>query len=263
MTNKELTIIGATGFLSTTITQQLSSSGVSIRVIARNPEKARKTLPSNVEIVKGDVSDLQSLTKALKGTETLYIHLNTETTDMSLPFYTEREGIQNIVEAAKLNNVKHILQIAGLESLHEELFHNGTIETRKIREAGMKFIEDSGIPYTFFYCSFFADSFVRFVDNNAVYLFGELPNPVYFTNSHQLAEYVFQAISNPVAYNQKYSVQGSKGLTFQEAAEQFFEHYNPDVTVNQMPLDAVQQLGLPSEEAMFIERIWDLLRGFK
>ncbi|USD42891.1 NAD(P)H-binding protein [Vibrio sp. SCSIO 43135] len=155
MTNKELTIIGATGFLSTTITQQLSSNGVSIRVIARNPENARKTLPSNVEIVKGDVSDPQSLTKALKGTETLYIHLNTETTDLSLPFYTEREGIQNIVEAAKLNNVKHILQIAGLESLHEELFHNGTIETRRIREAGMKFIEDSGIPYTFFYCSFF------------------------------------------------------------------------------------------------------------
>ncbi|GAM65303.1 hypothetical protein JCM19232_4268 [Vibrio ishigakensis] len=98
---KQLTIIGGTGFLSTSITKQLSSLGVSVRVVARNPEKARQILPSSVEVVRGDVSDTGSLEKALEGTETLYIHLNTETVDMNLPFYTEREGVRNIVEAAK------------------------------------------------------------------------------------------------------------------------------------------------------------------
>ncbi|WDE07838.1 NAD(P)H-binding protein [Thalassomonas viridans] len=261
MANKKLTIIGATGFLSTTITRQLVNDGVTVRVVARNPENAKKILPDSVEIVGGDVSDKQSLITALKGTDALYIHLNTETTDMNLPFYTEREGVQNIVEAAKANKVKHIMQIAGLESLHDDFFLNGTIETREIREAGMKLIEDSGIPYTFFYCSFFADSFIRFVDNNALYLFGDLPHKIFFTNSFQLARHIHQAIENPRALNQKYPVQGHEAMTFQEATQRFFMIYDPEVSVQKLPLETVNELGLPATEAAFLRRIWEVCGG--
>jgi len=262
MASKTLTIIGATGFLSTTITQQLVNSGVAVRVVARNPEKAKEVLPDGVEIVEGDVSDEQSLIRALQGTSTLYIHLNTETTDMNLSFYTEREGVENIVKAAKANKVKHIMQIAGLESLHEEFFLNGSIETRKIREAGMKFIKDSGIPYTFFYCSFFADSLIRFVDNNVVYLFGELPFKTFFTNSYQLAEHIHQAIQNPKAINQHYPVQGSEAMTFLEAAQRFFSAYDPQVSTQQLPLKVVSELGLSPSETEFLRHVWDVAGGF-
>ena len=262
MVSKNLTIIGATGFLSTTITQQLVNSGVTVRVVSRNPEKAKKVLPDGVEIVEGDVSDEKSLFSALKGTSTLYIHLNTETTDMNLSFYTEREGVENIVKAAKANKVKHIMQIAGLESLHEEFFLNGSIETRKIREAGMKFIEDSGIPYTFFYCSFFVDSFIRFVDNNVVYLFGDLPYKIFFTNSYQLAEHIHQAIQNPKALNQKYPVQGCEAMTFLEAAQRFFSIYDPQVSPQKLPLEVVSELGFPPLEAEFLKHVWEVTGGF-
>ncbi|NOI57901.1 SDR family oxidoreductase [Vibrio coralliilyticus] len=263
MTHKKLTIIGATGFLSTTITHQLASNGVAIKAIVRDIEKAHKLLPDDVEFVEGDVSDIQSLTRALAGTNTLYIHLNTEIVDDDISFYTEREGVRNIVEAAKANEVQHIIQIAGLESLHEEFFLNGTIETRAIREAGMKYIEDSGIPFTFFYCSFFADSFIRFVDNNSVYLFGDLPHRIHFTNSYQLAEHIQQAINNPNSLNQRYSVQGFEGMTFLEAAQRFFAVYDPDIRVENLPLEAIDELGLPAVEAKFFKRIWEVCEGLK
>ncbi|MBK1875769.1 SDR family oxidoreductase [Pelagicoccus mobilis] len=263
MAKKELTIIGATGFLSTTITKHLVSLGVKVQVVVRDPENAKNALPDCVEIVQGDVSDAESLIRALDGTETLYIHLNTETTDMNLPFYTEREGVQNIVQAAKHNGVKHIMQIAGLESLHEEFFLNGTIETRKIREAGMKCIEDSDIPYTFFYCSFFADSFTRFVDNNVAYLFGILPHEAHFTSSFQLAGHIFEAIDNSQALNQRYPVQGSEAMTFADAAQRFFKVYDPKVSVQTLPLETIDQLGLPLAEAAFLKRIWEVCAGFE
>ena len=155
-----------------------------------------------------------------------------------------------------------MMQIAGLESLHDEFFLNGSIETRKIREAGMKFIEDSGIPYTFFYCSFFADSFLRFVDNNVAYLFGDLPYEVFFTNSFQLAEHIHKAIRNPKAFNRKYPVQGSESMTFPEAAKRFFSIYEPNVSIQQLPLEAIGELGLPIEEAEFLHHVWEILGGF-
>ncbi|GAM65304.1 hypothetical protein JCM19232_4269 [Vibrio ishigakensis] len=148
-----------------------------------------------------------------------------------------------------------------MESLHEELFHNGTIETRQIREAGMKHIQDSGIPYTFFYCSFFADSFTRFIDNNQVYLFGELTHEVYFTNSLQLAQHIYQAINNPLALNQKYAVQGTEGLTFYDAAKRFFSEYDTKVSVETLPISTIDELGLDSSEAGFLKRIWEVCEG--
>lgn len=261
MTKKQLTIIGATGFLSTTITERLVSSGVQVRVVARNVESAKRRLPEGVEVVYGDVSDEQSLVTALAGTQTLYIHLNTETTDMNLPFYTEREGVANIVAAAKANKVKHIMQISGLESLHEDFFENGFIETRSIRDAGMRYIEQSGIPYTFFYCSFFADSFTRFVENDALYLFGELNHKIHFTNSIQMADHIAQAIDNPIAYNQKYPVQGKDAMTFLEATEKFFAVYDSEVSIHSVPLETINELGLAPEEAGFLTRIWEVCSG--
>ncbi|SHG79896.1 SDR family oxidoreductase [Ferrimonas marina] len=263
MLSKNLTIIGATGFLSTTITRQLVNHGVNVRVIARNPDKAREALPDSVEIVKADVSDEQSLMSALEGTSTLYIHLNTETTDMDLPFYTEREGVANIVKAAKANRVEHIMQIAGIESLHEEFFQNGVIESRVIREAGMQFIKDSGIPYTFFYCSFFADSFVRLVENDSAYLFGELPHETYFTNSLQLADHINQAIQNPKALNQHYPVQGDEAISFPEAARRFFTNYDPKVALETLPIAVINELGLPASEAQFLQQVWEVSGGLK
>ena len=263
MNNKRLTIIGATGFLSVPITWQLVKNGVEVRVIARNPQKAKQVLPSSVDILAGDVADEDSLKSALAGTDTLYIHLNTETTEMDLPFYTEREGVQNIVNAAKSNGVKHIMQIVGIESLRDDFFLNGTLETEGIRKVGMESIKSSGIPYTFFHCSFFADSFVRFVQDDIAFLFGELPYQVYFTNSYQLAGHIRLAIENQVAYNNQYAIQGREGLTFEQAAQRFFAGYDPKVSVQKVPINTINDLGLPAGEAAFLKHIWEICEGFK
>ncbi len=263
MSKKKLTIIGATGFLSTSITRQLVEDGVDVCVIARNPEKAKQVLPDSVTILRGDVADEENLISAFVGTETLYIHLNTETTDMDLEFYTEREGVQNIVNAAKANGVKHIMQIAGMESLREDFFLNGALETKRIREQGMEYIKESGIPYTFFFCSFFVDSFIRFVEDNMLFVFGELPHEVYFTNSLQLAGHIHLAIDNDTALNKQYAIQGKESSTFEQAALEFFRAYNSDVAVQKVPIATIDELGLPSGDAAFLKHVWEICDGFQ
>ena len=68
---KEITIIGATGTLGLPVTKELNNKGVNVKAVVRDVEKAKEILPENVEVVYGDVSDKESLTKALTDSETI------------------------------------------------------------------------------------------------------------------------------------------------------------------------------------------------
>ena len=62
-----LLVTGATGFLGSTLVPMLVEAGHDVRVLARSEVKL-----GNVEVVKGDVRDSDSVRKALQGREGLY-----------------------------------------------------------------------------------------------------------------------------------------------------------------------------------------------
>jgi uncharacterized protein YbjT (DUF2867 family) len=253
---KKITIIGATGHLGHRVTAKLVEKGVDVTAIVRDPVSAKSKLPSQVHLVQGDVSDPSSLTSALQGTKTLYITLNTESLDTSLPFHTEREGVINVVAAAKEAGVQHIMQIAGVDTAYPEFSVEGmAYGTNAIRKGGIEAIKASGIPYTFFYCSFFLDSLPKFLMDNQLAVIGNHVHPIWFTNSSDLADLVFNAIGNEAAKNKEFAVQGRQAMTYTEAATEFLSTYAPEAEVVELPMDAVGQMGLPDEQATFIEHV--------
>lgn len=172
-TTKALTVVGATGNLAVPVIHRLVEKGIQIKAVVRDPENAKELLPESVEIIYGDVKDVSSLNDAFQGTEHIYISLNTTSLNPELPFHTEREGVKNIVDAAKHNGVKQIMQIVGIDSLHEEFATKGMIyKTNLIRIPGMETIKKSGIPYTFYHCSFFLDSFPKFIQDKHFAIIG-------------------------------------------------------------------------------------------
>ncbi|MFS8180334.1 SDR family oxidoreductase [Pseudovibrio denitrificans] len=253
---KKITIIGATGHLGHRVTAKLAEKGVDVTAIVRDPIAAKSKLPANVRLVQGDVSDPDSLTAALQGTETLYITLNTETLDTTLPFHTEREGVINVVAAAKETGVQHIMQIAGVDYAHPEFSAKGmAYGTNAIRKGGIDAIKASGIPYTFFYCSFFLDSLPKLLMDNQLAVIGNHVHSIWFTNSSDLAELVFKAINNDAAKDKEFAVQGHEAKTYTEAASEFLGTYAPDADIIQLPMEAISQMGLPEEQAVFMEHV--------
>lgn len=253
---KKITIIGATGHLGHRVTAKLVEKGVEVTAIVRDPLAAKSKLPSEVCFVQGDVSDPSSLTAALRGTETLYITLNTESLDTSLPFHTEREGVINVVAAAQEAGVQHIMQIAGVDYMHPEFSTDGmAYGTNAIRKGGIDAIKASGIPFTFFYCSFFLDSLTKLLMDNQLAVIGNHIHPIWFTNSSDLADLVFNAIGNDAAKNKEFAVQGRQAMTYSEAAKEFLGTFAPEAEVIQLPMEAIGDMGLPEEQAIFIEHV--------
>lgn len=62
---KNVTLIGASGFVGTAILNELLSRGHKVTAVVRNPEKINVS-NSNLRIVKADVSDTDAMTEACK-----------------------------------------------------------------------------------------------------------------------------------------------------------------------------------------------------
>jgi uncharacterized protein YbjT (DUF2867 family) len=66
-------VFGATGNVGGAVVRELAAAGAGVRAVARDPERAKASLPAGVEVVAGDLGDVGSLRPALAGVEAAFL----------------------------------------------------------------------------------------------------------------------------------------------------------------------------------------------
>jgi len=127
-------VTGATGRVGTHVVQQLVERGAAVRVLVRDPVKAN--FPADVDVVKGDLLDLDSLRSAFEGVRTLFL-LNAvagdEFTQALITLNVAREaGVERVVYLSVLHsdrfaNVPHFAVKLGAERMIEQMGFGATI----------------------------------------------------------------------------------------------------------------------------------------
>jgi uncharacterized protein YbjT (DUF2867 family) len=127
-------VTGATGRVGRNVVDQLTERGAIVRVLTRDPAKA--SFSSGVEVVKGDLLDIDSLRSAFSGVSTLFL-LNAVTgdefTQAIITLNIAREaGINRVVylsvfEADRAINVPHFAVKFGAERMLEAMGFGATI----------------------------------------------------------------------------------------------------------------------------------------
>ena len=127
-------VTGATGTVGRQVVQHLLKRGADVRALVRDPAKAN--LPAGVEVVKGDLLDVDSLRSAYSGISTLFL-LNAvvpdEFTQAFVAINVAREaGIKRIVYLSVLHgelyaNVPHFAGKFAVERMIEQMGLNATI----------------------------------------------------------------------------------------------------------------------------------------
>jgi uncharacterized protein YbjT (DUF2867 family) len=114
-------VTGATGYIGGRLTPQLLKEGHTVRTMARNPDKlADADWRDDVEVVRGDLGDLDSLTAAFEDVDVLYYLVHSMGT--SRDFVTEEaRSARNVVEAARRTGVKRVVYLGGLHPPDAEL----------------------------------------------------------------------------------------------------------------------------------------------
>ncbi|KXV34879.1 NmrA/HSCARG family protein [Gluconobacter cerinus] len=127
-------VTGATGRVGRNVVEQLTKRGANVRVLTRDPVKAN--INGNVEVVKGDLLDLDALRGAFIGVRTLFL-LNAVTgdefTQALITLNLAREsGVERVVylsvfDADRAVNVPHFAVKYGAERMLEAMGFSATI----------------------------------------------------------------------------------------------------------------------------------------
>lgn len=127
-------VTGATGTVGRQVVQQLAKRGADVRALVRDPSKAN--FPVGVDVVQGDLLDVDSLRSAYSGVSTLFL-LNAvvpdEYTQALIALNVAREaGIERIVYLSVIHsdlyvNVPHFAGKFGVERMIEKMGFNATI----------------------------------------------------------------------------------------------------------------------------------------
>ncbi len=127
-------VTGATGTIGRNVVEQLVKRGASVRALVRDPAKA--DFPNGVDVVKGDLLDVDSLRSAFSGVSTLFL-LNAvvpdEFTQALIALNAAREaGVDRLVYLSVIHsdlyvNVPHFAGKYGVERMIERMGFSATI----------------------------------------------------------------------------------------------------------------------------------------
>ena len=237
-TNKTILVIGGTGMLGKPVARQLKADGFKVRLLARNPEKARTLLGSGYEIVKGDVDDLSSLRSALTDVDGVHISLKGGPTEADFD-RMDHLAVRDIARAARELGVGRVTLISAYAVSEEKA---DTPESRA-KVKGEAALRSSGVPYTVFRCSWFMETLPMFVQGKNISLIGNQVHPLHWIAVEDYARMVSKSYQSDDALNKELYIFGPEALTMREAMQLYTEIAAPGVKLSPISTRMLSVLG--------------------
>lgn len=110
---KKVVITGATGFVGQHLLEDLLPTKHTIRFITRTTSKKLRVDTGNCEVAVADLSNYESLKSAFRNIDTI-VNIAAEVRNSNLLAETNIKGIENLIAAAKVNNVSKIIHLSSV-----------------------------------------------------------------------------------------------------------------------------------------------------
>jgi len=238
-------ITGANGHLgSQTIDFLLEKNpDANIAGLVRSEEKGAELKKKGVELRVGDYTDYPSIEKAVEGIDTLLL-ISTATME------NRARQHNNVIEAAREAGVKQIFytslvqadkKLSPLSADHDE--------TEKL-------IKDSGIAYTIYRNTFYAEFFPMFLGNaleTGEWILPSDGNKINLALRSEMAEALANGLSDPAKHkNEVYEITSGNDYTLDELAEILSEASGKEIIYTDVSVSDFEQMleeiGLPEDQ---------------
>ncbi len=116
---KTILVIGASGFVGRHLAKSLLAEGCAVRCLARDPARVHDLATLGCEILKGDISNLDSLQQALASVQAIYVSIHTLSPQPNSAadqrfMAVEQNGLKNIITACQSNGVRRLIYVTSL-----------------------------------------------------------------------------------------------------------------------------------------------------
>jgi uncharacterized protein YbjT (DUF2867 family) len=202
-------VTGATGLNGGQLVRLLSSRGIPVRALIRNPSRATALagLP-NVELVEGDMARPETLTEPLKGVERAMLISSSDAGMLEVQ--------SSFIDAARKAGVKHVVKLSGIMPDTDSPFRfarmHGEIELK---------LERSGMAFTHLRAGEFMHAYFRqvpaIVNQGAIVLPME-DATIASIDINDIAEVAAKALTEAGHEGKTYPLTGPEALTMAEVA---------------------------------------------
>jgi len=258
---QKILFIGASGMLGKPVALELLRAGFKLTLLARDVEKMEKLFP-NTPVVKGDVFDIASLEAAMAGHEIVYANLSVGQSSKKDEPQPEREGVANIIEAAKKSGIKRVAYLSSLIKNYQGM--NGfKWWSFEVKQAAVDAIKKSGLNYSIFYASTFMETLDRqMLQGTRLMLAGKSEAPMWFIAGKDYGVQVAWALKKAGDSNQEYNIQGLEPFTFSEAAKVFIQNVKSPIKIMKAPLAPLKYLGVFNQRMNYTYHICEALNRY-
>jgi len=128
-------ITGATGKIGNAVTRRLADRDDEVVALVRDPAKARELLPPGVELARGDVTDPDSVRKAVEGADGVFNCMGLFEQWFADPGIFDRvnaQGAGNVVAAAREAGARRLVHTSTFDVFHAET--GGTVSENAVAD---------------------------------------------------------------------------------------------------------------------------------
>jgi len=221
---EKILIIGGTGMLGYPVVNKLSDAGFDVSVMSTNPVNAKNKFDHRINIIEGDITNIESLMVAFENFDAVHLNLNSKL-DPKKYQEIEIEGTANASQAARQKKLKRISMISGASSRGVE---KGIIYLDAKVKAEMSII-NSGVSFTIFRPSWFFESLPHFIQNGKAIVLGDQPMKINWLAADDYASQVVNACKTDNAVGKCFYNFGPEKMTMKEALIKYCNKFHPEI----------------------------------
>ena len=218
MTSPRVLVAGGTGRLGTLIVTGLTASGVDVRVLTRDRQRATNLTGDRVEVAIGDVRDPLSTMAATTDIDVVVsaVHGFAGPGGGS-PESVDRDGNMHLFRAAHAAGAAVVLMsIVGASP-------DSPFELFRMKHAAEEALAASGTPATTVRATAFLELWIELLDSTAgrasrPVVFGRGQNPINFVSVRDVAALVTRVVLDPTTRGDTMEIGGPEDLTLSELA---------------------------------------------
>ena len=214
-----ITVFGATGTTGAPLVDTLLAKGATVRAVTSDPAKVGTLKAKGCEAVAADFTDPAALARACDRAEKIYLvtpaHL-----DM-------RQWKANVIEAAKVAGVRHVVVATGLGASPKAGLTFG-----KWHSDTQELLKQSGLDWTFVQPTYFMQNLLWQAGNIAkdgVY-YDDLGGPVAWIDARDIADVAAEALTAPGYEGKGLGLTGPEALAGEDIAALLSEVTGRNVT---------------------------------
>lgn len=237
-----IVVAGGSGLLGRQVASDLVARGQQVRVLVRDPERARTVLCDDVEVLALDVRQSAGLDAALAGASMIVSAVHGFLGGRGAgPVEVDQRGNANLVDAAAVTGASVVLvSVIGAAA-------DSPLDLFRAKHAAEQHLRASGIPWTIVRAGPFLETWLTILSHTAgrsgrPVVFGGGERPLAFVSAADVATVVSRAVTDPTLRGQILEMAGEP-VTMTALAQALQAACGWHGTVRHLPRPVLRTLG--------------------